>query len=177
MHCVRSFWIATGQGQCGHGGSRRIRRKSRLRAVGRPGVVLLAEKVEAVVGEVVKTGMRMAVAGKVVAARAMSGAVPELGRVEQAVRRVCWELDGRVAMALEEGFEAKAQGREDPYANERPSKFCARFAQGLRRAPPAPASAAPNLDAEVAAAPAAAAVPAAAPAAEPPAEPAAAPAA
>jgi len=90
---------------------------------------------------------------------------------DDAVRRVCWELDGRVAMALEEGFEAKAEGRTDPYANERPSVFCARFAAGLRRAPSAPASALPNLDAKVAAAPAAAAPPAAQLAAQPAAQP------
>jgi len=49
--------------------------------------------------------------------------------------KVCWELDGRLSMALEQGFEAHATGQPDPYADEKPSAFCARFAEATVRAP------------------------------------------
>merc|ERR1719353_2618949 len=38
-------------------------------------------------------------------------------------------------MALEQGFEAHATGQPDPYADEKPSAFCARFAEATVRAP------------------------------------------
>merc|ERR1719274_259440 len=52
---------------------------------------------------------------------------------DPAVAKVCWDLDGRLTMALEQGFIAKETGAPDPYADEKPSSFCARFAASAKR--------------------------------------------
>merc|ERR1719352_1406026 len=70
------------------------------------------------------------------------------GRTMQdpAVAKVCWDLDGRLTMALEQGFIAKETGAPDPYADEKPSSFCARFAASAKRLekPPLLATKAPE---------------------------------